>query len=150
MKTAYQIAKEMGINPQKVYRAIQSSGIESTIPQYSVNYSVRNKKRNTKYYDNTAEWRIHAIFNYSANYSARNKSDENYSAGENEKDNLLIDQLRSEIEFLRGQVHHLTTQLGNSQLLLGMEKAKRPWWRRLASSLRPNPSSLRTERSNPE
>jgi ribosomal protein S13 len=140
MKTAYQIAKEIGVSPQAVYKKITPE----VLNRFN-NVVQRGKKR---FFDEEAEKAIKSMFvNDTEGKTTIEPVVEPVEPTiepvvEPDK-NWFNNQNKSEVEYLREQLdvaykrnHELAMKISeltrNNQILLGMEKRdKMPWWKKV-------------------
>lgn len=123
MKTVKQIANELGIDKQKVYRYIKSHGIEE-IHQDCINEA--HQKNSTKYYDEVAENLIKQGF--ADNSASQEVYQEVHRKQINDtvNDTLLkqIEILQKELETKNNQIESLTRLLDQQQQLCAVSQKK--------------------------
>jgi hypothetical protein len=123
MKSAYQIAKEIGVTPQAVYKKLTPellNQLANNVVQLDSGYR----------FNEEGEWRIKGIFGIEPTIEPV------VEPVVEPVQQQLISWLQSELEKANQRNHELSMQIAdltrNSQLLLGMEKeSKRKWWQRL-------------------
>jgi predicted transcriptional regulator len=131
MKTISEIADELGIPRQKVYRYIKKENISSTSNDKStINHDTSNDKR-VMYFDDVA------ISNIKSYFQAHNPSKEINHDESNDKStinhdtskDMLIDVLKTELEFRNKEIENknkeistLMNQMENMQILLKQEQ----------------------------
>jgi predicted DNA-binding protein YlxM (UPF0122 family) len=119
VKSAYQIANEIGVSPQSIYKKIEQQLCNQLLNHYTTKGKVR-------LYNEYAESLIKGL--YGIQPTIEPVVEPLYNQLNNE-----IDYLRGQLEVERSRNHELAMQLSqitqNNQLLLGL--AKQTWWQRV-------------------